>query len=343
MFDGISWGVDTHIFFFNDITYIYFFTFTQLPKQARLQATEADEQIESLEHELKRIKDLEQHKEQQQNDKYQKIYQERHQEQEEELKNNKLEMEKQKDELMQLKNQANEASQFAKDESRKVYIGRKFRKHAGKVVSATHQPNKTDIVKRKKRFSAILNEITLEGDSTNALVMEAEQTIIVGGMKNKTFSHHAMHPRQKTTPVPSVFADDDLDLMLPVSKIDSNKNIVSSKSNKKDKTTSFFKNPLKALNKSNKAKLELGKDVEEGIFKNPLKLDERYGTINHLYMAASKLLLFTSEGNLMFFNPNSGKLSFSTKLANSMSENSPMFADGSLYFFDNKTRLYQYE
>ena len=119
--------------------------------------------------------------------------------------------------------------------------------------------------------------------------------------------------------------------------------IKKSKSNKKDKTTSFFKNPLKALNKSNKAKLELGKDVEEGIFKNPLKLDERYGTINHLYMAASKLLLFTSEGNLMFFNPNSGKLSFSTKLANSMSENSPMFADGSLYFFDNKTRLYQYE
>ena len=235
MFDGISWGVDTHFFFFNDITYIYFFLFTQLLKQARLQATEADEQIESLEHELKRIKDLEQHKEQQQNDKYQKIYQERHQEQEEELKNNKLEMEKQKDELMQLKNQANEASQFAKDESRKVYIGRKFRKHAGKALSATHQPNKTDIVKRKKRFSAILNEITLEGDSTNALVMGAEQTIIVGGMKHKTFSHHAMHPRQETTPAPSsVFADDDLDLMLPVSKIDSNKNIVSSKSNRKE-------------------------------------------------------------------------------------------------------------
>ena len=218
------------------LTFI-FFHLLNYPKQARLQATEADEQIESLEHELKRIKDLEQHKEQQQNDKYQKIYQERHQEQEEELKNNKLEMEKQKDELMQLKNQANEASQFAKDESRKVYIGRKFRKHAGKVVSATHQPNKTDIVKRKKRFSAILNEITLEGDSTNALVMEAEQTIIVGGMKQKTFSHHAMHPRQKTTPVPSVFADDDLDLMLPVSKIDSNKNIVSSKSNKKEEGT----------------------------------------------------------------------------------------------------------
>ena len=115
------------------------------------------------------------------------------------------------------------------------------------------------------------------------------------------------------------------------------------KSNKKDKTTSFFKNPLKALNESNKAKLELGKDVEEGIFKDPLVLDERYGIVNHLYMAASKLLLFTSEGNLMFFNPNSGKLSFNTKLANSMSENSPMFVDGSLYFFDNKTRLYQYE
>jgi CO dehydrogenase nickel-insertion accessory protein CooC1 len=218
------------------LTFI-FFHLLNYPKQARLQATEADEQIESLEHELKRIKDLEQHKEQQQNDKYQKIYQERHQEQEEELKNNKLEMEKQKDELMQLKNQANEASKFAKDESRKVYIGRKFRKHAGKVVSATHQPNKTNIVKRKKRFSAILNEITLEGDSTDALVMGAEQTIIVGGMKHKTFSHHAMHPRQETTPVPSVFADDDLDLMLPVSKINSNKNIVSSKSNRKEKGT----------------------------------------------------------------------------------------------------------
>ena len=236
MFDGISWGVDTQSFF--SMTLLTFFLhLLNYPKQARLQATEADEQIESLEHELKRIKDLEQHKEQQQNDKYQKIYQERHQEQEEELKNNKLEMEKQKDELMQLKNQANEASQFAKDESRKVYIGRKFRKHAGKALSATHQPNKTDIVKRKKRFSAILNEITLEGDSTNALVMGAEQTIIVGGMKKKTFSHHAMHPRQETTPVPSVFADDDLDLMLPVSKIDSNNNIVSSKSNKKEEGT----------------------------------------------------------------------------------------------------------
>lgn len=215
----------------------FFLHLLNYSKQARLQATEADEQIEFLEHELKRIKDLEQHKEQQQNDKYQKIYQERHQEQEEELKKNKLEMKKQKDELMQLKNQANEASKFAKDESRKVYIGRKFRKHAGKVVSATHQPNKTNIVKRKKRFSAILNEITLEGDSTDALVMGAEQTTIVGGMKNKTFSHHAMHPRQKTTPVPSVFADDDLDLMLPVSKIDSNKNIVSSKSNRKEEGT----------------------------------------------------------------------------------------------------------
>ena len=112
--------------------------------------------------------------------------------------------------------------------------------------------------------------------------------------------------------------------------------------NKKVKK-SFWKNPIAAISRSNREKLELGTDVGEGIFKEPIILDERYGAINNLYMAANKLFLFTAGGNLMTFNPNTGKLSFNTKIANSIAADSPMFVNGKLYFFDNSSRFYQYE
>ena len=116
----------------------------ELKRTARAQASEADAHIDELEQELRRMKTRVQTNEEQRSREYERLLVKAKKEAAYESEN----MKRETLELHQLRAEAAEAGRFAKDESRRIHIGRKFRKGAEKIVTAANE-NEQDKEKGK--------------------------------------------------------------------------------------------------------------------------------------------------------------------------------------------------
>ena len=73
------------------------------------------------------------------------------------------------------------------------------------------------------------------------------------------------------------------------------------------------------------------------------KILNKIGEIKNLIIAGDQILIFTTKGFLLSFNPTNGVLSYYKYLLKGGFGSYPVFVDGNMYIFGKNKKLHQYE
>ena len=75
---------------------------------------------------------------------------------------------------------------------------------------------------------------------------------------------------------------------------------------------------------------------------NNKKMYKSIKKISHLLIVNNEIFLFSSEGYLLSFDYNNGKINYINRILKSGLKNRPIFANGHMYLIDKKNRLFKY-
>ena len=84
-------------------------------------------------------------------------------------------------------------------------------------------------------------------------------------------------------------------------------------------------------------------NINKQIEKNHKKILNRIGKLKNLILAENQILIFTTKGYLLSFNPKDGFLNYYKYLMKGGFGSNPIFVDGQMYILGKSKKLYQYE